>query len=322
MIKNISTSRNNQPYKVEILKSRERVYSKAILWLINHTTLPSRLSLKVGKYTTKNFVWKEELYNESPKSELTLDEDETEALIKFLDLYKEPLLNGVKKFISLDDSFSDGELDHLKAIFESDEKIKLVNLILENNLIPEDILGGIRLSKMKKALLTFEDLLKNNVVESEWQDFFKMNTWILGTSFIKILDNRQIDEKNIADYLVKAMDGFIDIIELKRPSCDIWRSSKNHDNYIKSTELVEAEMQIDKYMQTLEKESNSLDTFEKLENCKIIKPRATLICGRSDLWNKQQFEDFRIINSSYNNKLILTFDMVLDRAKRIIDIYK
>jgi hypothetical protein len=321
MIESIPISKRNQPYKIELLKSRENVYSRACLWLIKHNTSASRLSLKVGKYKTSSSIIPQ--YEcDNPKSELTLDEDETESLIKFLDLYKDPLLNGSRKFISLDETFSDGELNNLKAIFENEDKKKLVSLILENNLIPEDVLAGIKFAKMKNAVLEFKNLLDSDVVESVWQVFFVKNTWILGTSFIKILDQRQIDVNNIADYLVKAMDGFVDIIELKRPIYKIWKENLNHGNYIKSAELVEAEMQVDKYMQKLEKESDSVSTLESFEYCKIIKPRATLIFGRSSEWNKQQYEDFRVINDSFSNKVILTYDMVLDRAKRIIDIYK
>ena len=34
---------------------------------------------------------------------------------------------------------------------------------------------------------------------------------------MRILDERTIDTENVADYLVEAYDGFLDIIEIKRP---------------------------------------------------------------------------------------------------------
>nr|WP_252509275.1 hypothetical protein [Acinetobacter colistiniresistens] len=40
--------------------------------------------------------------------------------------------------------------------------------------------------------------------------------------------------------------------------------------------------------------------------------------GRSNDWNKDQIKAFRILNSSYHNLSVITFDHVLERAKRIL----
>jgi hypothetical protein len=40
---------------------------------------------------------------------------------------------------------------------------------------------------------------------------------VLGSEFVRVLDERTIDPRNVADYLVEAFDGFLDIIEIKRP---------------------------------------------------------------------------------------------------------
>jgi hypothetical protein len=44
---------------------------------------------------------------------------------------------------------------------------------------------------------------------------FQKNDWVLGTEFVKILDERKIDTANISDFLMQAYDGFIDIVEIK-----------------------------------------------------------------------------------------------------------
>jgi hypothetical protein len=49
----------------------------------------------------------------------------------------------------------------------------------------------------------------------------------------------------------------------------------------------------------------------------ILKPRCTLVIGRSNTWNLEQFEAFRILNSMYHNINIITYDMLLNRAQKL-----
>jgi len=46
-----------------------------------------------------------------------------------------------------------------------------------------------------------------------------------------------------------------------------------------------------------------------------------LIFGRSNDWNDEQREAYRILNASYNQISILTYDHLLDRAKNILGIF-
>ncbi len=50
----------------------------------------------------------------------------------------------------------------------------------------------------------------------------------------------------------------------------------------------------------------------------VVKPRSTLVFGRSYQWKEEENEAYRILNSGYHNLLIITYDHVLDRAKRIL----
>lgn len=51
--------------------------------------------------------------------------------------------------------------------------------------------------------------------ESFWQDWFSENKWVLGSDFAQIIDERNIDTENIADYIMRAFDGFVDLVEIK-----------------------------------------------------------------------------------------------------------
>ena len=53
---------------------------------------------------------------------------------------------------------------------------------------------------------------------------------------------------------------------------------------------------------------------------KTVKPRCILIFGRSNNWNIRQIETYRIMNAGFHNITIMTYDHVLERAKRIVGI--
>jgi len=162
-------------------------------------------------------------------------------------------------------------------------------------------------------------MLTDDMVENDWQKWFTNNNWILGSEFVKLLDDRIIDTENIADFLMEAYDGFLDIIELKRPEGKLkfWASSQDHGNYIPSSDLIKAITQASKYIYEVEREANSVKFLERVNYVRTVKPRCVLIFGRSFRWNQAQIEAYRILNSGYHNISILTYDHVLIRAKKI-----
>lgn len=148
--------------------------------------------------------------------------------------------------------------------------------------------------------------------EQVWQTFFEKNSWILGSDIIRIADTRSIDEHNITDIPFESFDGFMDIIELKLPSAQIWSDSGEP-----SRQLITAIMQCMRYVHMAEIRSNDKQKCEEL-GCNIVKPRAVLIYGRSKTWDSHQFQQFRILNDGLSNITIMTYDQVLKRANSIL----
>lgn len=168
-----------------------------------------------------------------------------------------------------------------------------------------------RLLDDKGYFNTVKEQRKIGKNEEVWQKFFTNNDWILGSNVIKILENRSLNEHNTTDIPFQSYDGFLDIIELKLPNTQFWTNSLNP-----SSELTSAIMQCAKYLRIAEQKSNDLAKSEEF-GCKIIKPRITLIYGRSNEWTKEQQEQFRVLNSTLTNISVLTYDHVLLRAKKI-----
>ncbi len=304
-----------------ILKEKAQTVTRVVFWKIPHTDIAQEdISLKIGRY--KKLFGFESTENTNPKSELTLDNEEFQKLVEFVSNNYEPFKKGVKKYIPIDDKFDQKSIEHIKAIFDNPDKHKVLDFVAKNKILPDDLVASLQNQSRINAIREFEKMLGQNLVEQKWQDWFKKNDWVLGSEFVRILDEREIDTANITDYLMQAYDGFLDIIEIKRPDGNLqfWMDTQDHGNYIPSSDLTKAITQATKYIYEVEREADSVKFAERVRNIKTIKPRCVLIFGRSNNWNVEQKESYRILNSNYHNLSIMTYDHVLARAKRILGI--
>ena len=311
----IKTSQKGVDYAPpQTLKTKKRVYSQALLMKIPHDHAgESDISLKLGRYTLPYG----HLAGNQPKSELTLDNDELTALIKYISENYTPVNLGQGQYISVDRDKV--ELMHqFKTMIEG--QADAANLLIENGILSDHVYVAAISIKKIAALEEYEESLAKNYPESYWQDWFSVNKWLLGSDFAQIIDERRIDTENIADYIMKAFDGFVDLVEIKKPNgMPFWSATKDHDNYVPSTELVKAITQCLNYLRAIEEEANSVKFVQKTKS-KVIKPRCILVYGRSDNWNDEQCEAYRILNAAYNQLSILTYDHLLMRAKNVLGV--
>ena len=306
-----------------ILREKKTVITRANFWKIPHDTRTDDIHLKIGRYKKRKGPFApEELDTEEPKSELTLDNTEFINLIVFLRDNYEPFRAGFKAFIPLDRPFEKENAKQIKGLFCHPEKQKLLEFILTNNIIPNDLIVALQGSRRIDAIRIFEQMLNNDLKEPKWQKWFVENDWVLGSEFVRIIDERHIDVSDISDFLMQAYDGFLDIIEIKRPEggLNFWSLKLDHGNYVPTQDLIKAITQASKYIYEVEREANSVKFLERVNNVKTVKPRCILIFGRSNEWCNKQIEAYRILNASYHNLSILTYDHVLTRAKRIAGI--
>ncbi len=318
----IKTSGNGINYLSGLLKEKAQVATKAMFWRIPRNSSPEQICLKIGRYV-KGEGWNSEtLECAAPKSELTLDDVEFHALVKFIQSNYEPLRQGAKRYITIDDSEDGEQIAQLRQVFADKDQKKVLNFIRENNILSDSLLTALESQAKVRAVKEFEGMLSSNLEEKLWQKWFQNNPWVFGSDFVRIIDERAVDTQNIADYLLQAYDGFLDIIEIKRPDGDLrfWAGSQDHGNYYPSSDLTKAITQASSYIYEVEREAGSVKFLEKMGGVKTIKPRCVLIFGRSYDWDEDQREAYRILNAGYHNLSILTYDHVLERAKRILGV--
>lgn len=210
----------------------------------------------------------------------------------------------------------------------------LVDLLNENeaDFNINDIYKLLNIKKKEKDIQALENRLENmdnyqeDKGEDNWQDWFKLHKWIFGSCFVEILDRRTLTENYKVDYLVQTYSGFVDIIEIKDPNPlkkKVFSEKKStyegqtYIEYYPSQELTQAISQTLTYINELEKKINCSDFKEKTGG-NILKPRGILLYGRSNKFNQKQQDALRILNSHYNNFEIITYDQLLERAKKIL----
>ncbi len=67
-------------------------------------------------------------------------------------------------------------------------------------------------------------------------------------------------------------------------------------------------------------QANSVKFLNKVDGVRTVKPRCILIFGRSHDWDANQAEAYRILNAGFHNLTIMSYDHVLARAQRILDL--
>lgn len=248
-----------------------------------------------------------------------------QGVLALLEIFKEVDLSSIAKgsLILNADIIKDPEA--LKSFLgtvatDPQGKEKLREVAKNFNILTPDYVG--EMSRRKKNTEQIVKLLddteyfnsiknKYNIGKDEqvWQKFFEKNDWMLGSDVIELLDDRIFDEHNTVDIPFKALDGFLDIVELKLPTAPFWTSENNPNS-----ELVKAIMQCTRYVAVAERKANDYEKIKEL-GCDIVKPRITLIYGRSNNWSEAQHKLLRTLNASLHNITILTYDHVVRRAQ-------
>lgn len=293
------------------LQMKKRVCSEAMLMRIPHAHADVQdISLKIGRY---NIPYG--LESKKPKSELTLNNEELNALIRYISENYKPLTLGQGEYINVSEENAT-LVENFKRLIEGQSDT--ARMLIENGILSDNVFLAASVIKKRDALIELQEKLQEEQPERYWQEWFTRNKWVLGSDFAQIIDERVIDTENIADYIMKSYDGFVDLVEIKKPNgLPFWASTKDHGNYVPSADLTKAITQCLNYIYAIELEANSTK-FARRIGSRVIKPRCILIFGRSYDWNDEQREAYRILNAAYNQVSILTYDHISERAQNVL----
>lgn len=280
------------------------------------------VSLKIAKYATKKgdlIDWRNPVLDEkATKNYVHLQPNEIAVLINFFEEKLGPMKLGLDKYIAVEDKQHAYVLQALAKDINAEEASDALKRMESLDLMPSHLRGAIIHRNRLKAIEDFKVKLTKNELEPAWQTWFEKNDWVLGNNHVAVLEDRRIDTENISDYLLKAEDGHLDLIEIKRPALHFWADARDHGNLVPHSDLTKALTQSTNYLFELEREMNLVKTQERLKGAPIAKPRALLIHGRSAAWADEHFRAQRLLNGSLSTVQILTYDQVLAKAERAV----
>ena len=188
--------------------------------------------------------------------------------------------------------------------------------------------------KMRKMLSAPDTAYK----ESDWQKLIMKFIHALFPKYVVIENHPKISlsakKRKIPDIILGDANGYVDIIEIKKPFAKGMLTAKGstlyRDNYIPLRELSGAVMQCEKYIHymlthrenaTCELNKQYKSVLPKGYKLQILNPCAMIIMGRSNEFCKQQNDDFELIKRKYKNIIdIITYDDLLNRLKRTAEI--
>lgn len=183
-----------------------------------------------------------------------------------------------------------------------------------------NLFASVKQAKNKKALQELSGLLSDNSSEHQLELWIKENDWVFGIEYVRKLDATRIGIHEDTDLLVESLDGYVDLIELKKSSeSPLFIYDTNHECYYPAAVLSRVIGQTINYLRLMDVNQAALKSEDGLN---ILKPRAKIVIGRSSQFRDEKEKNtLRTLNDSLHNVEIITYDEIIARALRIVSSY-
>ncbi len=207
----------------------------------------------------------------------------------------------------------------------------------------ENIEASIKQKEYKKAIEDFEKLLyleeTDNIIngvkkdsdlakysaeqpEKIFQNWLENNLWVFGVEYYKKHNFSVIaTDGSKADLVMETADGFLNLIELKRPKLqyELFNYDSSHRNYYPTKDFSQAVSQCLIYLKRLEEFGK---TIEENKQVKILRLMIKLVIGRTNKFSPDEKQTLRLLKSSLYGVDIISYDQILFNAKQIVSFYE
>ena len=209
-------------------------------------------------------------------------------------------------------------LAHIVDWIQADPKaIKgLMQLATDKPMQAKSLVAALNYARLRRTLNRFIELIEEDHLENVYQKFLEENHWIFGSEYSELIPNRNIVKGMQLDFpLRRTVDGYLDIIEIKRPLNGQMLFRKKSSRLSEIADVVDARSQADDYLSRVDAEQYQIHYEEELD---VEKVRAKVIIGRSG--DDEQIKALRRLNARTNRIEILTFDQLVSIAERMLDL--
>jgi hypothetical protein len=181
-----------------------------------------------------------------------------------------------------------------------------------------DLYAAVKHAKNKQALSELNELIAADATELKFQDWFQRNTWAFGVEYLQIYNTSRIGIHSDSDFIAQSLDGYHDLVELKRPSMDLLKYDDSHRDFYPSVDLAKAIGQAVDYLYAMERSRNDLEEEDEIT---VLKPRIKIIAGLTAGYSSKKRRALRLINNGLHGMEVISYDQVIARAQKLIDIY-
>lgn len=126
---------------------------------------------------------------EKQNKSVTLNSDELDKLIEYIQDYYAPLNIGMKEFISVDEDAAK-LFSKIRSLNISDDEV--ADKLISTGILTDNLSVAITAAERKMAITEFENAIALEKSESYWQTWFEKNKWVLGSEYLNILPERDV----------------------------------------------------------------------------------------------------------------------------------
>jgi hypothetical protein len=196
----------------------------------------------------------------------------------------------------------------------------LIKLASEHPNRSKSLAAALNYGRYKHEIEELEKLIDNDEPERVYQKFLENAIWMFGSEYSELLPKRALALGIQLDFpLRRTVDGYLEIIEIKRPINDevLFTKDASHSGlFLRNAKLTNAIDQAANYLRQLDAEQYRLEAKEGILSEKV---RAKVVIGR-DKNNPEIINALRLVNEQNLRVEVITYDQLLRIAKRILDI--
>lgn len=161
--------------------------------------------------------------------------------------------------------------------------------------------------------------------EAWWQDYFSRNILYFQSNYITRIEkmNTAVVATKFPDFAVATADGYLDIIEIKRPDTELLKEDASRHNYYWSVEIAKAISQVENYIDGVTRHADAImsELRDKNIDIRIIRPRGLIFAGKAAALagNPKMGDDFRRLNLCLKNVEIVPYDEISRNIRNTIE---
>ena len=135
-----------------------------------------------------------------------------------------------------------------------------------------------QIKTLKEFVIDMRQAIADERSESWWQNYIHSNLLIIQQGYINAIEkmNTAIGTTKYPDFCLVTHDGYLDILEIKKPTTLLLKLDSSRGNYYWDTEISKAMIQVENYIENISKHADKFrnyifDTYNII--LKLIRPR-------------------------------------------------